>query len=145
MRTSFLILMLVLAACGPRSPHVVASQASGLDIPSNAQVIAFEDETAGFLSQDLHLRIELALTPVQVAKLAAEARREGYASVPTEVSPSDTANEFGFTATGVAEARAELDGDSVGLFRYERDTPSSLALVVLDTTRRRLVIHLQIL
>lgn len=76
-----LLLLLMLTACHRRTAHEAAAAISGLQIPPQARVLEFTDQTPGFMEQDLWVTVELELTTSELANVVAQARARKYWSI----------------------------------------------------------------
>jgi hypothetical protein len=79
----------------PRTPVKVARVVSGLAIPSSARVLAYESEWQSF-NGDGFTQVKLKLTPGEFARLAREAPRAGYKSLPA--TPAADARVYSHTS-----------------------------------------------
>jgi len=132
-------------ACA-RSPHALARQVSGLNIPFDATVLSFKDDASGLIGEELFARVELEVSESSFASLVSQAQRSGYRPVvATESQPLDLVSEFGVAERGISEAAAEASAHSGSLFRYIRHSASAYSLVVLDAGRHRIVVQSVIL
>ncbi len=135
------VLAAVLSGCG-RSPESFTEQVSGLDIPANATVVSFTDESYGSDSEDLFAEAVLEFDAEDFASLERQALALGYRTVtPGDADRPDSFDEAGMSAHGFAEASTEVTGPEAGLFLYRHDSPGSYSLSVLDPGRRRLLVR----
>jgi len=109
-------------------------------------VLSFKDAASGLVGEDLFARVELEVTEPSFASLVSQAQRSGYRPVVALASQLlDPVNEFGVSERGIAEAGAEVSGESGSFFRYVRHSASAYSLVVLDAGRHRIVVQSVIL
>jgi predicted nucleotide-binding protein len=111
--------------CSPPRPHHIARLASGLNVPSHAQVTVFHQEWSRFRTKG-HAHLELTLDAADFASLIAQATDLDYRDLSTD-------------STAVQLARQHLLMEGRGLYRLEGNVQrGEFTFVVLDAARRRL-------
>jgi hypothetical protein len=133
-----------------RSPVRLARRFSGLGVPADARTIEFHDQASGPFGSDLDTHVDLALSPAAAIRLSSEARRRGYLPIASSFPSNEEVSQAAVTGlvvgdTGESEARAELGDGRAGLYRFERNGPSSYLIAVLDSARSRLFVRVLIM
>ncbi len=131
-RKLLLIGIAYLAACS-RSPHALAERFSGLDVPTDAEVLEFVDEESGFAGSDLYVKVVLRLSSTEAEHLTASAPAAGFDAL--EVAPATASSPV-----CEIELASLLDPGSRALVRVEPATSSDCGLAVLDPEQRTLTV-----